>query len=150
MERERFDGADVAHLFLKCGARIDWEHLLHRFEADWRVLLSHLLLFGFIYPSRKDLVPRNVMDKLLAPSKFGTADRLARSGSLQRHISLQSPISFRYRDGRVPGRTIKWALCHDRGANKRVDRRHRHRRAILPVRRAGFVTVDFIFPRFVS
>ena len=44
---------------------MDWEHLLHRFEADWRVLLSHLLLFGFIYPSRKDLIPRNVMDRLL-------------------------------------------------------------------------------------
>jgi predicted nucleotidyltransferase len=65
MERERFDGADIAHLFLKCSARMDWEHLLHRFEEDWRVLLSHLLLFGFIYPSRKDLVPRNVMDRLL-------------------------------------------------------------------------------------
>jgi Nucleotidyl transferase of unknown function (DUF2204) len=65
MERERFDGADIAHLFLKGGARMDWEHLLHRFEADWRVLLSHLLLFGFIYPSRKNLVPRKIMDRLL-------------------------------------------------------------------------------------
>jgi hypothetical protein len=65
MERERFDGADVAHLLLKCGARIDWDHLLDRFGADWRILLSHLLLFGFIYPSRRDLVPRIVMDKLL-------------------------------------------------------------------------------------
>jgi hypothetical protein len=38
---------------------------LDRFGADWRVLLSHLLLFGFIYPSRRDLIPRNVMDNLL-------------------------------------------------------------------------------------
>lgn len=65
MERERFDGADVAHLLLKCGARMDWEHLLDLFGADWRILLSHLLLFGFIYPSRRDLIPRHVMDKLL-------------------------------------------------------------------------------------
>jgi hypothetical protein len=65
MERERFDGADVAHLLLKCGARMDWDQLLDRFGADWRILLSHLLLFGFIYPSRRDLVPQNVMDKLL-------------------------------------------------------------------------------------
>jgi hypothetical protein len=34
MERERFDGADVAHLLLKCGARMDWDHLLDRFGAD--------------------------------------------------------------------------------------------------------------------
>jgi hypothetical protein len=65
MERERFDGADIAHLFLKCGGRIDWEHLLDRFGPDWRVLLSHLVLFGFIYPSKRDSVPRNVMDELL-------------------------------------------------------------------------------------
>jgi hypothetical protein len=51
MERERFDGADIAHILLKCGERLDWEHLLNRFGPDWRVLLSHLLLFGFIYPS---------------------------------------------------------------------------------------------------
>ena len=31
MERERFDGADIAHLLLKCGERIDWEHILRRF-----------------------------------------------------------------------------------------------------------------------
>ena len=79
MERERFDGADVAHLLLKCGARIDWDHLLHRFGADWRILLSHLLLFGFIYPSRRDLVPRNVMDKLL------------RHLDLERETSSRSP-----------------------------------------------------------
>jgi predicted nucleotidyltransferase len=65
MERERFDGADIAHLLLTCGERMDWEHLLQRFGPDWRILLSHLVLFGFIYPSRKDLVPRNVMEELL-------------------------------------------------------------------------------------
>jgi len=51
MERERFDGADIAHPLLKCAHKIDWEHLLRRFGPDWRVLLSHLVLFGFIYPS---------------------------------------------------------------------------------------------------
>ena len=65
MERERFDGADIAHLLLKCAERIDWEYLLTRFGPDWRVLLSHLVLFGFIYPSRIGSVPRDVMEELL-------------------------------------------------------------------------------------
>ena len=65
MERERFDGADVAHLLLKCANRIDWEHLLDRFGPDWRVLLTHLLLFGFIYPGKKELIPGHVLTELL-------------------------------------------------------------------------------------
>src|SRR5574341_2258251 len=44
MERERYDGADVAHLLRACGKQIDWRRLLRRFEPHWRVLLSHLIL----------------------------------------------------------------------------------------------------------
>jgi hypothetical protein len=65
MERERYDGADIAHLLLKCANQINWEHLLDRFGPDWRVLLSHLLLFGFIYPAKRGLLPRNVVTELL-------------------------------------------------------------------------------------
>jgi hypothetical protein len=64
MERERFDGADIAHLFRACALRIDWRRLLLRFEPHWRVLLSHLVLFGFIYPGERTLVPRWLMDEL--------------------------------------------------------------------------------------
>ncbi len=65
MERERFDGADVAHLLRSCADGIDWNHLLWRFGQDWRVLVSHLLLYGFIYPDYRDLIPRAVMERLL-------------------------------------------------------------------------------------
>jgi hypothetical protein len=64
MERERFDGADVAHLLHACALRIDWQRLLQRFGPHWRVLLSHLVLFGFIYPGERPLIPRWVMDTL--------------------------------------------------------------------------------------
>ncbi len=50
MERERFDGADIAHILLSCAEKLDWQHLVQRFGPDWRVLLSHLFLFGYIYP----------------------------------------------------------------------------------------------------
>jgi hypothetical protein len=65
MERERFDGADIAHLLLTAGERMDWQHLIRRFGPDWRILLSHLVLFGFIYPSRRDRIPRSVMEELI-------------------------------------------------------------------------------------
>jgi len=52
MERERFDGADVAHLLHCCAEELDWQRLLDRFGEHWRVLLSHLVLFGYIYPAQ--------------------------------------------------------------------------------------------------
>lgn len=65
MERERFDGADIAHLILARGPQLDWPRLLSRFDPHWRLLLSHLILFGMIYPAHRNVVPRWVMDKLL-------------------------------------------------------------------------------------
>jgi len=65
MERERYDGGDVAHLILKCSERLDWHRLLSRFGLHWRVLLSHLVLFGYIYPSEKQRIPQDVLHGLL-------------------------------------------------------------------------------------
>lgn len=64
MERERYDGADVAHMFKTAAGQIDWERLLNLFGPHWPVLYSHLILFGYIYPSRRETVPAWVMDEL--------------------------------------------------------------------------------------
>jgi hypothetical protein len=65
MERERFDGADIAHLIRGSGPHIDWQRLLARFGPYWRVLLSHLVMFGFIYPSHRDIIPAWLLDELI-------------------------------------------------------------------------------------
>src|SRR5688500_19221910 len=65
MERERYDGADVAHLFRHCSGLLNWERLVRRFGPNWRVLLSHLILFGFIYPGERSLIPSSVIKDLL-------------------------------------------------------------------------------------
>lgn len=65
MEKERFDGADIAHLLRSRGRQLDWLRLLRRFDPHWRILLTHLTLFGFVYPGHRDLVPAWVMDGLL-------------------------------------------------------------------------------------
>ncbi len=65
MERERFDGADVAHLIQSCAERLDWPHLVRRFNGHWRVLLVHLVIFGFIYPSERNRIPNSIISDLL-------------------------------------------------------------------------------------
>lgn len=66
MERERFDGADVAHIIRARGATLDWDRLLARFGEHWEVLLAHLVLFRFIFPGERDAVPDRVRQELLA------------------------------------------------------------------------------------
>src|SRR5437870_12666003 len=65
MERERYDGADVAHLIHACADTLDWTRLTRRFGRHWRVLFAHLTLFGFIYPSERRRVPEAVMRRCL-------------------------------------------------------------------------------------
>jgi Nucleotidyl transferase of unknown function (DUF2204) len=64
-DHHRYDGADVAHVILKCHDKIDWERLLSHLELYWEVLLMALLNFRFVYPSERELVPRWLLDELL-------------------------------------------------------------------------------------
>jgi hypothetical protein len=109
MERERFDGADIAHLLLKRGAQIDWDHLLGRFGLGWRVLFSHLLLFGFIYPSRKNIIPRKVMAELLrhfnSDSEFDLPSEEVCNGTfLSRNQYIPDIELNGFKDARLDGR----------------------------------------------
>lgn len=63
--RERFDGADIAHVVYAAGHGMDWKRLLHLAGKDWEMLLWSLVLFHYIYPMSK-AVPRAVWDELLA------------------------------------------------------------------------------------
>ncbi len=61
MERERFDGADVAHLLRDCAGLIDWQYLVQLYGPHWRVLFGHLILFGYIYPSERRQIPLQIL-----------------------------------------------------------------------------------------
>jgi len=66
MNRERYDGADVNHLFLKCGKTLDWHRLKELMEPNWHLLLSYILLFQFVYPSEyAGIIPRWLFDELI-------------------------------------------------------------------------------------
>jgi hypothetical protein len=64
-ERERYDGHDIVNLVRAIGHELDWDRLLARFGEHWEVLLSHLVLYRFSFPSDRSQVPRWVMDELL-------------------------------------------------------------------------------------
>ena len=108
MERERFDGADIAHILQRCAEKIDWPHLVHRFGPDWRVLLSHLVLFGYIYPSERGKISAAVMDDLLVRLRNeGPApgsDRLCRGTLLSRKQYLVDIRERGFRDARLEQR----------------------------------------------
>jgi Nucleotidyl transferase of unknown function (DUF2204) len=64
--RERYDGADIAHLILMKNQEINWERLLCSMEQYWEVLLIHLLNFRFIYPSEREKIPSWLLRELLS------------------------------------------------------------------------------------
>jgi hypothetical protein len=106
MERERYDGADVAHLIHVCGKRLDWTRLLERFGSHWRLLFSHLVLFGFIYPAERDSVPAWVMLECLARlsreiSQTARGDRVCGGTLLSREQFLVDVHDWGYTDGRL-------------------------------------------------
>ncbi|TFZ03265.1 nucleotidyltransferase [Ramlibacter rhizophilus] len=107
MERERYDGADVAHLLQANAEHVDWPGLIERFGSHWRVLLAHLSLFGYIYPGERHRIPRWVMDRLLARLFLETAappgeDPHVCAGTLlSREQYLHDVTRLGYMDGRL-------------------------------------------------
>jgi len=120
MERERYDGADIAHILRACGERMDWQRLLRRFEAHWRVLLSYLILFGYIYPSDHSLIPEWVMQELLERLQSEKGNPLSRNrvcrGTLLSRIQYREDIElWGYQDARLlasggmtPNEVARW------------------------------------------
>jgi hypothetical protein len=106
MERERCDTADVLHLFLTVGHRLDWHRLLDRFGSHWRVLLAHLVLFEYVYPGERARVPRPVIEALLRRESLEQSDRpadsrLCRGTLLSRAQFLVDVERWGYRDARL-------------------------------------------------
>ena len=109
MERERFDGADVAHLLFARADTFDWRRLVDRFAGNWRVLLAHLVLFGYIYPGERHRLPQEVMDELLSrlrnepPIPTEEEKTLCRGPLLSRAQYLVDTGDWGFEDARVTG-----------------------------------------------
>jgi hypothetical protein len=106
MERERFDGADVAHVIHAVGPKLDWRRLIDRYGRYWRALYAHCLLFGFIYPSRRSNVPAWVMEELGArvanETREGDSDDKTCFGTIiSRQQYLKDVDDWGYADARL-------------------------------------------------
>jgi hypothetical protein len=106
MERERFDGADVAHVLLATSDRLDWRRLLDRYGKHWRALYAHLVLFGFSYPSERSRIPAWVMTELndrLAEevSQPDATEKICYGTILSRQQYLTDIDKWGYKDGRL-------------------------------------------------
>ncbi|MGC4070395.1 MAG: nucleotidyltransferase [Polyangiaceae bacterium] len=85
-ERERFDGADVAHLLLRCGSSLDWQRLLKRCQGHDAMLLGHLIFFDYIYPTER-CVPDWVGEELTRRIRIKAppTERICRGPNLAPH-----------------------------------------------------------------
>ncbi len=69
--RERFDGADIAHVIYGSQGRLDWHRVLQLAGDNWEMLFWALILFRYAYPAQTDFVPREVWEHLI--QRFKTA-----------------------------------------------------------------------------
>jgi hypothetical protein len=71
VRRNRFDGADIAHLIRCVQGKIDWKRVMEHMVKDHELLLWHLILFQFVYPGHTDYLPLSLMDKIFGHMKEG-------------------------------------------------------------------------------
>ena len=69
VRRERFDGADVAHIVYATHGTLDWNRIFELVDVHWEMLLFALVLYRYVYPAYSHYVPAWVWRKLLAASR---------------------------------------------------------------------------------
>lgn len=125
MERERYDGADIAHLLRTQGLTLDWRRIERRFGDHVPVLLAHLLLFHYIYPDAADLVPPDLLPRLqgLAHTALtSTPDRRICRGTLLSREQFLPDVERGFLDARIALGTMTadevrvWTAQIDRSA----------------------------------
>jgi hypothetical protein len=65
VRRERFDGADIAHIIFATRGNLDWERILALVGEHWEILLFALVLYRYVYPANSGYVPSWVWQRLL-------------------------------------------------------------------------------------
>jgi len=63
--RERFDGADIAHILYRTRGKLDWQRVLDLAGENWEMLFWALVLFRFSYPAQTQFVPAEVWRELI-------------------------------------------------------------------------------------
>jgi len=64
--RERFDGADIAHVIYGTQGKLDWDRVFRLVGEHWEMLFWALILFRYVYPAQTHYVPAEVWKGLLS------------------------------------------------------------------------------------
>src|SRR5215831_2500940 len=77
-------------------------------SVDWRVLLSHLILFGYIYPGERARIPAMIMEDLVTQlrneARTAGPERFCRGTLLSRQQYLVDVQEWGFRDARLEKR----------------------------------------------
>jgi hypothetical protein len=65
VRRERFDGADIAHIVYATRGKLQWDRVVQLAGENWEMLLWPLILFHYVYPAHSSYVPRALWKDLL-------------------------------------------------------------------------------------
>ena len=103
MNNDRNDLADVMHLLLASAQSLNWDYLVKLFSKHPRLLLAHLIMFGFVYPSERHLIPSRYVQQLMdmVRSEDATLERVC-NGALLSHSQYTKDICENgFLDGRL-------------------------------------------------
>ncbi|MGC2449937.1 MAG: nucleotidyltransferase [Candidatus Sulfotelmatobacter sp.] len=64
-KRERFDGADIAHVIYGTYGDFDWEREMELAGEHWEMLLWSLVMFRYVYPAQSHYVPSEIWCELV-------------------------------------------------------------------------------------
>jgi hypothetical protein len=64
--RDRFDGADIAHLVRAAAGQVDWRRVVDLLHGDEDILFWHLVFFQLVYPGLVDHLPKDLMRRAFA------------------------------------------------------------------------------------
>ena len=62
--KDRCDVDDLLHLVFAARGNLDWDRILDKIGDHWELLLAHLHLYRYVYPSHAHYLPRRVLKVL--------------------------------------------------------------------------------------
>lgn len=68
--RERFDGADIAHVIYGTHDQFDWRREMELVGKHWEMLFWSLVLFRYVYPGQSHFVPSEIWCELVRRFKL--------------------------------------------------------------------------------
>jgi len=100
LRRERFDGADIAHIIYRTKGKLEWERIMELAGEHWEIVLFALVLFRYVYPAHTDYVPAPLWQ-----------DLLSRYMQLVQHPDLNAPFRGSLVDENIFSIDVKdWGL----------------------------------------